>query len=160
MSARQKLIFISGLVLVLLMFGSVFGWRETEISKSVPLPKKIQIIQPTGDLPKEIAAFSGRWEGEWEEGARQSKSVLIVEEINAAKAKVIYGWSGYGNVRADYSPFTAKVIPGIKPKIEFSSPSRDFSFEMGEDLKTIHGINKPRKGLNRPTITMKKIEED
>jgi hypothetical protein len=160
MSARQKLILISGLVLVLLMFGSVFAWRETEISKSVPLPKKIQIIQPAGDLPKEIAAFSGRWEGEWEGGARQSKSVLIVEEINAAKAKVIYGWSAHGNQRADYSPYTAKVIPGIKPKIEFSSQSRDFSFEMGEDLKTIHGINKPRKGLNRPTITMKKIEED
>jgi hypothetical protein len=160
MSARQKLILIGGLVSVLLMFGSVFGWRETEISKSVPLPKKIQIIQPTGDLPKEIAAFSGRWEGEWEEGARQAKSVLIVEEINAAKAKVIYGWSGYGNVRADYSLFTAKVIPGIKPKIEFSSKFRDFSFEMGEDLKTIHGTNRPRKGVNWPTITMKKIEED
>ena len=160
MSARQKQIFISGLVLVLLMFGSVFGWKETEISKSVPLPKKIEIIQPTGDLPKEIAAFSGRWEGEWEEGSRQAKSVLIVEEINAAKAKVIYGWGAYGNVRADYSPYTAKVIPGIKPKIEFSTQYRDFSFEMGEDLKTIHGINKPRKGLNVPTITMKKIEED
>jgi hypothetical protein len=160
MSTRQKLIFISGLVLVLLMVGSVFGWRETEISKSVPLPRKIEIIQPTGDLPKEVAAFSGRWEGEWEGGARRTKSVLIVEEIKAAKAKVVYGWTAHGKMRADYSTFTAKVISGIKPKIEFSSPHSDFSFEMGEDLKTIHGINKPRRGLNVPTITMKKIEED
>ncbi len=160
MSARQRLIFIAGLALVLLMFGSVFGWRETEISKSVPLPKKIQIIQPSGDLPKEIAAFSGRWEGEWQEGSRLSKSVLIVEEISASKAKVIYGWAGYGNVKADYLPLTAKVIPGTKPKIEFSTQARDFSFEMGEDLKSIQGINRPKKGLNVPTITMKKIEEE
>jgi hypothetical protein len=61
-----------------------------------------------------------------------------VEEINVAKAKVIYGWGAYGNVRGDYSLYTAKVIPGIKPKIEFSSRYGDFSFEMGEDLKTIH----------------------
>src|SRR4030043_2280964 len=154
MSTRQKLIFMIGLVLVLLMFGSVFGWRETEISKFVPLPKKVQIIQPTGDLPKEIAAFSGRWEGVWEGGAYEVKAVLVVEEFIGEKARVIYGWSGYASVKADYSLYKAKIMPELKPKIEFSSQYADFSFEICADIKSIKGLSMARRVLNVPTITM------
>ena len=160
MSTRQKLIFMNFIVLFLLMFGSVFAWKETEISKSVPLPKKIQIIQPTGDLPKEIAAFSGRWEGVWEGGAWEVKAVLVVEEIFGDSARVIYGWSRYASITADYEVYKkVKIVPGPKPKIKFSNRFIDFSFEMGADLK-IHGIGKPKGGLNVATITMNKIEED
>ena len=160
MSTRQKLIFMSCLVLFLLMFGSVFAseWKETEISRFVPLPRNINIVPPSADLPKEIAAFSGRWEGIWEIGGEGSKAVLVVEEISEKVAKVIYGWSAIGTGRANYSRYKAKVTPG---KIEFvSGEVRVFSFEMAEDFKTIRGAVQARRGPGVSTITMKKIEED
>jgi len=111
------------MLILLIASGDVLGWKETEISRDVPLPRKIEIVPPSADCPKEIAAFSGRWEGIWEGGRRQSKSVLIVEEINSEGAKVVYGWSGYYNVKADYQRHKAKVIPG--GIIQFSGPHSD-----------------------------------
>lgn len=157
----KKIALFLGLVLMLAIVVVALAspvWKETEISRHVLLPRNINIIPPSADLPKEIAAFSGRWEGVWEGSVYEVKVVIVVEEIDSRKAKVIYGWSAYGNIRGDYSIYKAKIIQGSKPKIEFSSQYSDFSFEMGENSKIIHGIGKQRRSLNVLTMTMKKIE--
>jgi len=46
------------MLILLIASGDVLGWKETEISRDVPLPRKIEIVPPSADCPKEIAAFS------------------------------------------------------------------------------------------------------
>ena len=57
-----------------------------------PLPDDLNIVQPDLALPKELADFSGKWEGK--SGAREF--YLIVEKIDREKATLrlsnAYGW--------------------------------------------------------------------
>lgn len=149
--------FILILALIAMVGISLAEWKETKISRHIPLPKKIEIVPPSPNLPKEIAAFSGRWEGTWE-GSRPLDSILIVENIEPEKAKVVYAWGGSYSTTRDYSRYTAKILPGAKPKLEFSSPYARFVFEMEEDLKTINGFRESSRG-SRNTVKMKKIED-
>ena len=128
-------------------------WKETEISRNVPLPKKIAIAPPSPDLPKEIAAFSGRWEGNWEAG--NLPSILIVEKIDLKEAQVINAWGWARYFKADYDRCKAKVIG---KEIQFTSMRCQFKFVMGEDLKTIQGVRECPGGGVGSSITMSKIE--
>ena len=71
-----------GMILLLTNFTITLGFPQ----KNVPLPRDIGIVPPPSDLPPAVAAFSGRWEGVWE---GELESILIVEEIDSQKAKVI-----------------------------------------------------------------------
>jgi hypothetical protein len=128
-------------------------WKETDISREVPLPRKITIVPPSPDLPKEIAAFSGRWEGNWE--ARSLASILIVEEINLKEAKVISAWGKAVYFPPDYERLKAKVVG---KEIQFTSKNCRFNFVVNEDLKSIHGERDCPGGGISSSITMKKIE--
>lgn len=119
----------------------------------IPLPEVIEIVAPSSDIPKEIAAFSGRWEGNWE---GELDAVLIVEEIDSEKAKVIYAWgdSPRWRIDKDYSRIAAKVISGPPAKIEWGGGERPkFIFEMRKDLKTIKGTREFRGRYS--VVTMK-----
>jgi len=126
---------------------------ETEISRLVPLPRKIAIVPPSPDLPKEIAAFSGRWEGFWE--ANNLPTILIVEEINLREAKVIHAWGKAVYFPADYERSKVKVIG---KEIQFTTKGCQFKFIIDEDLKTIRGTRQCPGGGISSSITMKKIE--
>ena len=164
----KKIIFLSSmLALLLLVENSFSGWKETEISRFVPLPPKIEIIRPPSDLPKEVAAFSGRWEGIWYEGIREGvRSILVVEKINSTEAQGIYGWEKYGNFKADYIRWKSKIFTGPRTKIEFVNVgmggTNKHTFEMGEDLKTIYGLYEFQGKIlsGNSKTTMKKVEED
>lgn len=54
----------------------------------VPLPWGVKVIAPVG-VPRESAAFSGKWQGVWDETLA---SILVVEEITGNEAKVVYAW--------------------------------------------------------------------
>jgi hypothetical protein len=165
----KKVIFFGALLVLSLALveNSFAGWKETEISRVVPLPPKINIIRPPSDLPKEIAAFSGRWEGVWHEGIWDGvRSILIVEKINSTEAEGILGWEQFGRVKADYKRWKSKISTGPSTRIEFVEVSAvgtdKHTFEMGEDLKTIHGVREFQgKSLSgKGKVTMKKVEED
>jgi len=127
-------------------------WKETDISNQVPLPKDITIVPPPPDLPKELAAFSGRWEGIWEAGSLPA--ILIVEEINLKEAKVINAWAKAVYYQADYKRYIAKVVG---KEIQFRSACQ-FKFIVDEDSKTIHGERVCPGGGISSKIKMKKIE--
>ena len=89
-------------VLVFLMsiwFALLIGCAETPVAQMspvkdgdkmqilTPLPKNIKIIPPSADIPKEIAAFSGMWQGAWNETL---PVVLVVEEITLTDIRGIY----------------------------------------------------------------------
>lgn len=165
---NMKKIFLLGLIVALTLTENSFAggpspdWKETEISRLVALPPKINVVPPGKDLSPKIAAFLGRWEGVWD--FIDMPVVLIVESISSATANVIYctGKSKWGN-RPDYSRRKAKVFS--EEKIEFpiwgfdrgSQYVINFLLEMGEDLKMLHGEAEGRAGKLK--IIMKKIED-
>ena len=115
-----------------------------EVPEGVPLPKDINIVAPPADLPKEIAAFSGKWTGKWD-GVQ--KAVLIVEEINEKEAKIVLAQEHYSAARetvdAGYFRIMAKVSSSPTPSIEFKIIRSDHpvvTFEMQKDLNTIKGF--------------------
>jgi hypothetical protein len=146
----MTILIVSQLVSITLAYAE---WKETEISRKVSLPRKITISPPSPDLPKEIAGFSGRWEGIWV--ANSVPSILIVEKIDLKEAQVISAWGLSLYFKPDYDRCKAKVIG---KEIQFTSMGCQFKFVMGEDLETIKGVREcPGRGISS-SITMKKIE--
>jgi hypothetical protein len=80
----KKIIFLG---LVLLLVGSSTGF-----SQNIPLPKDIVIKNPSADLPKEIAAFPGKWKGAWD---GRADFIIVVTEIDLEKAEIIYANAEY-----------------------------------------------------------------
>jgi hypothetical protein len=65
-----------------------------------PMPSEVQIVQPDPSLPKELAAFGGKWEGSgFDSGqGKQIQFFLIMEKITEEKATLyiwhsVHGWS-------------------------------------------------------------------
>jgi len=67
---------------------------------NVPLPPAIHVVPPGPAVPKDRAAFSGKWVGTWVSGpgsvVHSRAHILIVEEIIGNAAALIYavgaGW--------------------------------------------------------------------
>ncbi len=97
---------------------------------SPPLPDDIRIEPPAGNLPPEIQAFSGAWEGEWRETVRsfapnirpeqgsRLKAILVVEKVSGQEATVVYArgecpeWrvsQGWGRYEATISPHDGRL---------------------------------------------------
>ena len=156
----KKMILIGlAMVAVLLICNNGYGQR------AVPLPKDIVIKPPSPQLPKEIAAFSGRWKGAWSGGG--VSFTLTVTEIDLEKAEIVYANSEGQYIPEACDSLTAKVIPGNSPKIQFNRTVRlttrrvreqrfQYFFEMQKDLKTIKGILETP--LSTSKATLEKIE--
>jgi hypothetical protein len=129
--------------------------KEYNNSVSASLSKEIAIKTHSFELPKEIAAFPGKWRGTWSGGGIDC--ILIVMEIDLKKAEIIYG-------NAEY--ITAKVILGDKPKIQFNRIYRGtsgymggrgwYTFEMQKNLKTLEGTAEWIQSISK--VTLEKIE--
>ncbi len=139
----NKSCFLAAIVAIFLtgMIGiTVF---QTQAADEVPLPKDINIVPPSPDLPKEIAAFSGKWKGSWMIGRASRRSILIIEEIDNKEAKIIFAVgvssaSASLKTSAVYRRYKAKVIAGSPPKIEFITEEKsEITFEMKKDLKSL-----------------------
>ena len=115
----KRFLLALGMILILTNFTITLCFSQ----KNVPLPREIEIVTPPSDLPPAVAAFSGRWEGVWE---GELESILIVEEIDSQKAKVIYAWGDAPRWLTDkgYGRYVAKVIPGSRGKIEWGGGER------------------------------------
>jgi hypothetical protein len=58
---------------------------------TVPLPADAMVVPPDVDVPLEIAAYSGTWEGEWNNMMARLPHTLVVEKIEKdGSASVIY----------------------------------------------------------------------
>ena len=107
---RKKVLIWSLLVCVVALLVNV------ALAQQIPLPTDIEIVSPPLDLPKEIAAFSGKWKSNWE---GDLEAILIVEEIAPQKATVIYAW-GDGprvNVTQGYSRLIVSAFLDQTPEL-------------------------------------------
>ena len=64
------------------------------------MPKDVQMVQPDPSLPKELAAFAGKWEGSGHDSGlnTQIQLFVIVEKIAEEKAGLyvwhsVHGWN-------------------------------------------------------------------
>jgi hypothetical protein len=86
-----------------------FGLLGCAISSPPPLPSTLNIQTPSPDIPHEIAAFVGIWEGKW--GDIQD-AIIVIEKIDNQKAELIASRGRLGNRAGDYGYYTASVLPG------------------------------------------------
>lgn len=83
----------------------------------VPLPSKVQIAAPDSAIPAEVAAFSGKWVGEW--GGRLH-AVLVVQRIHPAdkpgryKVDALYAWGDAPSwyIRAGMREYDGEIKDG------------------------------------------------
>lgn len=125
--------------------------RQPAWPAAIPRPPDLTIIPPSANLPPEVAAFSGTWEGAWG-GILPSR--LIVERIDSESAQVVFAWADdpRGRIKANWKRLRARVFPG--GRLDFG-PQEDFVFEMAQDRRS----NTGRKGRGGPitTVTMRKV---
>ena len=122
------------------------------IAASIPAPPDLRIVAPSPELPGEIAAFSGVWEGRWD-GTLESR--LAVERIDSGSATVIYSWadSPQGRFKGGWVRVRATVLPG--GKLRWGS-NIQFTFEMAKDRMSIEG-DRVAAGESS-MVTMRKAE--
>jgi hypothetical protein len=105
-------------------------------ASTAPLPATLNIVPPAPDVPLEIAAFSGVWEGKW---WGYHESILVVEKIDRNKADVIYSLGLAQGFNPRYSYHTAQVSSGSA--IEWTEPNGNkFIFKMDKGLNKIYSM--------------------
>ena len=137
---RKLLTALSLSAALTVFFGNALAGEKVLLTVEVPLPEDLKIVAPAEDIPKEIAAFSGVWEGELP--VFGTEAVLVVEEINSKEARIIWAkgkLSGFYESPARYERATARVIPE-KRQIKFALGARNkFTFSIESNLEYIIG---------------------
>lgn len=106
-------------------------WKDTEISRFVPMPRNVKITPPDASVPPETAAFSGRWEGIWQDTLPPQEAIIVVEKINGSQANIVYG-SGKGRTqKADWTRMKAKIIDG---RLEFVTAYSTYVFTLKNNV--------------------------
>lgn len=111
------------------------------------LPSDIQLMPPPADLDPKLALLYGAFEGNWGEGTDNPlPSRVYVQQIDGAKASVVYTWGNNRGTTAGFSRNDADV--DADGKITFGQPNRRFSFWSTGD-NTLAG------SLDTPSFTSK-----
>jgi hypothetical protein len=142
-------------------------------TSSLPVPGDVHITPPARGLARELAAFSGTWQGNWDGGL---PSRLIVERITSTSAQVVYVWGtsqyvptpGWGRPTAQVLPDgrltweRVGVFPSVNASCDPSSASCSsvrFTFTMGADHQTIRGTRQVTMASSGyiNTVTMRRV---
>ncbi len=123
---------------------------------------KIPVEPPAPDLPPELAAFLGRWEGYGDNPGvkKDMKIVTVLQSITEQD-----GWSfGWGGTNLQYPSFTQKVhfrvVPGADPAIEWQYDSPDYgtqinTFTYDRDQDVLRGYARlPKYNFTSPPIIL------
>ena len=81
-------------------------------SMSVKLPQDLRIVPPAATVPRQVAEFSGKWYGVWD---NILDHILVVEEINPPNVIAIYAFgvaSQWGIERAGWVRVRGELTDG------------------------------------------------
>jgi putative tryptophan/tyrosine transport system substrate-binding protein len=118
---------------------------------TVPGPPEVMITPPAADLPPELAAYAGTWEGTWD-NILQSR--LDVEKIDAESARVVYAWADHpqGWFKGGWTRVRAQVLPG--GRLQWGDKVK-FLFEIAPDGRSIAGEREKAGYVS--TVIMRKV---
>jgi dienelactone hydrolase len=112
---------------------------------SPSMPKDVQMVQPDPSLPKELAAFSGKWEGSgYDSGTKtQIQLFVIVEKIAEEKAGlyVYHPYFGWNRREADVTKESGKYklwYTGAVGRNEITSTGEGLVFDAKPSWFTIN----------------------
>ena len=103
--------------LAALLLLSHFLWAPLAASaqpKDIPIAPDVSVEAPAADIPKELAAFSGKWFGPYNgvrTGAYMSDALIIVERISSATSVQVF-YSGVGRFRTNHGQSWAYRLNG------------------------------------------------
>jgi len=113
--------------------------RTTTQPTPPPLPPRgVQVVLPDSSFAPGIKAFSGVWEGVWDDKGHGVQAKLVVEEILAAEnIKILYSWGGCAlcNETPGWRGFTGEIVKKDgKDVLSFGNPSAHlFTFTLEEN---------------------------
>ena len=133
----------SWLLAILAIFGLTACATMQGGGQNLPLPNDISIVPPSPDLPKDLAAFSGKWAGRWSHGI---DAMMIFEKIDKTEAVVLYSWGDNNaqGIKAGFDRKKCQIISDSKPVIVM--PQKGWGDQPAylkmEDLNTVIGERK------------------
>jgi hypothetical protein len=118
-----------------------------------PFPDSVAITPPAADLPPNVAALSGAWQGR---GVGGRASRLVVESVGATAAQVAFGIegddSGRGISQAGAMRTEASVLPDGRLTLGDRSPR--FYFTLAEDHESLDAALQLEIGIVIRRVTM------
>jgi enterochelin esterase-like enzyme len=104
---------------------------------SLRLPEKQAVVIPAREIPPQIAALSGVWEGQWSDGRT---SVLVVYRVENGFARAYFAF----DEDAEYLPWhqwvRATIADDNRPRIEWKTEWAALSFQLSGDGKEPSGV--------------------
>jgi hypothetical protein len=139
------------------IFGIIFSvvvMTGVTSAATLPAPPEIHMTTPATDLPPDVTAFFGTWEGIWDGGLA---SRLVVEEIDATSARVVYAWADdpQRHLKGGWVRVTTKVLP--EGALQWGT-DETFTFKMSKDHRSLEGEREQGEHISR--VTMQKIERE
>jgi len=103
-----------------------------------PLPDDVNVIDPAVDVPRGVAAFSGKWAGQW---GQTLDHVLVVEKIDGRNVAFIYSWgvTPASNItRPGFERTTAPWTMVISSEGRLSNGA-EIAYKLSQDQQTLAG---------------------
>jgi hypothetical protein len=131
---------MKALILTMVVWLALGGWvcgaaEKTPLQLSPPPlpPSGVKVVSPDPELAPGLKAFSGVWEGVWDDKGHGVQAKLIVEEIlSSGNVKLLYSWGGCA--LCDETPgwrgFTGEIVKKNGKDVLFfgNSPEDLFTF--------------------------------
>ena len=99
-------------LLTLPCFSILFAGDALGQPKDIPMLPDVAVAAPSADVPKELAAFSGKWFGYYNgvnTGAYMSDALIVVEKIVSAREIQVF-YAGVGRFRTNHGqPWSYRV---------------------------------------------------
>ncbi len=113
-----------------------FTYNYEIIKSEAPISESINIVKPSQDIRSDIAKLSGHWYGL---GDYWIAGQLVVEQIDSAKASVLYAWGDHpdGYFKRGWVRKSAKV--DSSGQIAFSLYDAYLTFKLDKDKNVIIG---------------------
>jgi hypothetical protein len=135
---------MKALILTMVVWLALGSWHcaaegtTTQLTPPPLPPRGIQVVAPDPELAPVIKAFSGVWEGVWDDKGHGVQAKLVVEEIlSSQNIKLLYSWGGCALCQEipGWRGFTGEIVKkNGKEVLSFGNPSEPlFTFTLEGD---------------------------
>jgi len=151
---------MKALILTMAVWLALGGWncgaaeRTTTQLTPPPLPPRgVKVVSPDPSFAPGITAFSGVWEGVWDDKGHGVQGKLVVEEIlSSENVKLLYSWGGCAlcNETPGWRGFTGEIVKkNGKDVLSFGNSSEQlFTFTL-EGNQLIGTVGEARIAMDK-----------